>query len=206
MGAVPFRLRLPRSRGWSEVIVPELVDYYSAPPHKGSEMPRAQMTTAQILEVLEASPHQLARSTELLTLAQLNAPPHPDEWSINEILAHLRGYADTRGDRRIMTMIREDSPTIRTIHPNKWAEQAGFRELDFHESLKAFAEQRQELLAVLRRLPASEWERFATITGAGVPRRKTIHQSGDALARHERSHLRQIAKLPDAIRLGEHVP
>jgi hypothetical protein len=89
-------------------------------------MARVLMTTGGILDVLERNPVQIAAATQGLSPELLTASAAPGEWSLNEILAHLRGYADTRGDRRIMRMINEDSPTIRTMHPNTWAAQSGF--------------------------------------------------------------------------------
>ncbi|MBX3072251.1 MAG: DinB family protein [Thermomicrobiales bacterium] len=162
-------------------------------------MARVLMTTAEILDVLERNPVHIAVATRSLSPELLTAPAAPGEWSLNEILAHLRGYADTRGDRRIMTMISEDSPTIRTMHPNKWAAQEAFPDCDFRESLDAFTGQRGDLIDLLRRQPESVWTRTATITGAGAPRVKSVHETGDALARHERAHVRHIAKVAEAL-------
>ncbi|MBX3065222.1 MAG: DinB family protein [Anaerolineae bacterium] len=40
---------------------------------------------------------RLATITDGLTPAQLHTPPAADEWSINDVLAHLRSCADVWG-------------------------------------------------------------------------------------------------------------
>lgn len=50
------------------------------------------LTIEQALSLLEAAPPRIATATAGLTQAQLHAKP--DEWSANDVLAHLRSCAD----------------------------------------------------------------------------------------------------------------
>ena len=81
---------------------------------------------------------------------------------------------------------------MRAVNPTTWIESTGYRELEFPSSLKAFTRQRARLLAVLESLSPDRWSRSATVVGAGRPIERTVHDYADRLARHERSHWRQV--------------
>jgi DinB superfamily len=77
------------------------------------------------------------------------------EWSANEVLAHLRSCSDVWGDSMSRILV-EDAPTIRAVNPTTWIESTDYREQDFVRSLRAFAAQRTDLLALLDPLPAAD--------------------------------------------------
>ena len=103
---------------------------------------------AQILTILAVTPPRLAALTEGLTAAQLQAAPSPEEWSANEVLAHLRACADVWGEC-IARVINEDRPTIKALSPRTWIDRTDYRTQDFRPSLHAFTAQRADLLALL---------------------------------------------------------
>ncbi len=70
-----------------------------------------------------------------------------------------------------------------------------YPELEFAPSFRAFAKQRAELLAFLRPLPKAAWSRSAMVTGAGRPRDRTVLEYARWLANHERTHVKQIARI-----------
>ena len=152
------------------------------------------LTIEQVLTLLEATPPRLAALTGGMTPAQLRATPAPDEWSANDVLAHLRACADMWGGY-IMAMLAEDTPTLRAVNPRTWIEQTNYRELDFRPSLRAFTTQRADLLALLKPLPAEGWSRSAIVTGAGKPLTLTVLSYAQRLARHERPHVKQIERI-----------
>ena len=156
------------------------------------------LTIEQVLTLLEATPPRLAALTAGLAPAQLRTAPTPDEWSANEVLAHLRACADVWGGC-IMTMLAEDRPTLRAVNPRTWIEKTDYRELDFRRSLGAFAAQRAELLAILEPLPHESWSRAATVTGAGRVLERTVLDYAQRLARHERPHVKQIERIVNTL-------
>lgn len=159
------------------------------------------LTIEQALTLLEATPPRLAALTDGHAPAQLRTAPGLDEWSANDVLAHLRACADMWG-KYIMTMLAEDTPTLRAVNPRAWIKQTNYRELDFQPSLHAFATQRAELLAVLKPLPAAGWSRSATVTGAGKPLTLTVLSYVQRLALHERPHIKQIERIITALNSG----
>jgi hypothetical protein len=162
-------------------------------------VPNTSLTIEQVLTLLEATPQRIAALTADLESAKLNTSPSRDEWSANEMLAHLRSCADVWGDC-MRVMIAEDAPTLRAINPRTWIKQTDYLELEFQPSLRSFTAQRANLLAVLEVLPHDGWLRTATVTGAGKPLQRTVLFYGQWLARHERTHVKQIERLVKAMR------
>ena len=154
---------------------------------------RPALPSEQLLAVLAAAPSRLGTVTTGLD-QDLLTTSLDGEWSVNEVLAHLRSCCDVWGDciRRILA---EDAPTIRAVNPTTWIDSTDYRQQDFVRSLRVFSAQRADLLAVLEPLPPEAWWRSATVTGAGAPLTKTVLDYADRLARHERTHVKQVEAL-----------
>jgi hypothetical protein len=148
----------------------------------------------QILTLLADQPKTIATLTAGLPEARLHRPPARGEWSVNDVLAHLRSCDDMWG-KYIRTIVAEDRPTIRAMNPTTWIKSTNYPELEFAPSLRAFTKQRAKLLTLLRSLPKAGWARHATVTGAGRPRERTVLEYAHWLADHERSHVKHIARL-----------
>ncbi|HEY8686488.1 MAG TPA: DinB family protein [Chloroflexota bacterium] len=152
------------------------------------------LTIEQVLTQLEEQPETIAVFAAGLSQARLHSPTSEGNWSVNDVLAHLRSCADMWG-KYIETIVAEDRPTFRAMNPTTWIKSTNYPELDFAPSFRAFAKQRAELLALLRPLPKTAWSRSATVTGAGRPRERTVLEYARWLANHERTHLKQIARI-----------
>ena len=157
-------------------------------------MPNRSITIEQVLTLLAEAPPRLEALTAGLAPAQLRAAPSDDQWSANEVLAHLRACADVWGGC-IAAIIAEERPTLRAVNPRTWIIQTDYRELEFRPSLHAFAAQRADLLAVLEPLPPEGWSRAATVTGAGKVLERTVLSYARWLAEHERPHVKQVARI-----------
>jgi DinB superfamily len=157
-------------------------------------VPNKSLTIEQVLTLLRTTPLRLAALTADLSPEELQMRPAPDERSANEVLAHLRACADVWGNC-IVAMIAGDRPTLRAVNPLTWIKQTNYLELDFRPSLRAFATQRADLLAVLSPLPSDAWERSATVTGAGKVLERTVLFYARWLAGHERPRVKQIERI-----------
>lgn len=164
-----------------------------------SHVPDRSLTIERILALLAAAALRLAALTADLTPAHLRAAPAPDEWSANDVLAHLRACADMWG-ACIVATLAEDRPTLRAINPRTWINETDYLQLEFLPSLRAFTTQRAELLAVLAPLPPEGWSRAATVTGAGKPLERTVRFYAEWLASHERPHIKQIERIANTMR------
>jgi hypothetical protein len=161
---------------------------------EGRHVPKGLLTIEQVLTLLAETPPRIAALSAGLAQDQLHGSPTLDEWSANDVLAHLRACADVWGGC-IAVIIAEEGPTLRAVNPRTWIKQTDYLELEFQPSLRAFATQRAELLAILEPLPAEGWARAATVTGAGKVLERTVLFYADWLARHERPHVKQIERI-----------
>ena len=163
-------------------------------------MPSSSPTIEQLLTLLAATPPRIAALTSPLPPAQLQTAPAPDQWSANDVLAHLRSCADMWGDC-IVAIISQDRPTLRAVNPRTWINKTDYREQAFQASLHAFAKQRTELLDVLEPLALEGWARSATVVGAGRPLERTVRFYAQWLAKHERPHVKQIERIVNMVRI-----
>ena len=157
-------------------------------------MARSSLTIEQVLTLLEETPTRIAAATRGLTEAQLQRSPERGEWSVNEVLAHVRACADVRGEP-IRMILHEDHPTFRAVNPLTWIKKTNYLDLEFRPSFRAFAKQRADLLALLRPLPRKSWSRGATVTGAGAVLERTVLFYAQWVAIHERPHVKQVERI-----------
>jgi hypothetical protein len=157
-------------------------------------VPNRSLTIDQVLTQLTETPKRIAALTAGLTPALLRVRPGPDEWSANEVLAHLRACGDVWGDH-IAAILAEDRPTRQGINPRTWIEKTAYRELEFQRSFRSFRTQRAKLLALLESLAPEAWSRTATVMGWGMANERTLESYAEHLARHERPHVKQIERI-----------
>jgi hypothetical protein len=162
-------------------------------------VPDTSLTVEQVLPLLAETPKRLAALTEGLAPERLRTAPGDGEWSANDVLAHLRACADVWGGV-IAAILAEDRPRLKGMDPRRWPKQPDYLASEFRPSLRAFATQRAELLAVLEPLPHEVWARTATVMAWGTPFERTVLSYAQRLARHERPHLKQVARIVDAVR------
>ena len=144
----------------------------------------------KVLQQLRATPKHFATVSKGLEEAQLAAPPAAGEWSVNELLAHLRGAADVQGSW-IARMLAEDTPTIRAVSPRTGMKKGGYATLPFADSLRGFTRDRAALVKTLTAL--DDWARSATFTGTTRGSTPTVFDMARGIAAHEHSHFDQIA-------------
>jgi hypothetical protein len=157
-------------------------------------VPVEPLSTEELLDRLAKTPDHLAVQARALSPNQLRARPSADEWSANEVLAHLRACADVWGSC-IAEILAQPNPVIRAVNPRTWILRTNYLDLEFGESLEVFTRQRAELLARLKPLQPGNWERSATVTGAGRPLVRSVQTSARRMALHEQCHLKQIAAI-----------
>jgi hypothetical protein len=96
-------------------------------------------TIEQVLTLLAATPRRIGELTAGVAPARLRTRPSEDEWSANEVLAHC-ARVPTSVAGAILTILAEDTPTIRAVDPRRWMrEETDYPDLDFRRSLRAFA-------------------------------------------------------------------
>jgi len=157
------------------------------------------LSTDQILSQLRRGPRRIGAMTSGLSPGDLRLRPTPDEWSINDNLAHLRASADVWG-AYMGRIVAEDNPTFTSINPRAHMRNTDYPDLEFAPSFRAFSEQRDALMLMLDALPEAGWTRTANVKVYGEPFEFTVHYYGDKLARHEAVHLPQIASIVSSLK------
>jgi len=152
------------------------------------------MTVQQVLDQLRLTPLRLRELTSRVPAEMLRTSPGLDEWSANDVLGHFRACSDRWGEAATR-IVGEDRPTIRGTNPRTWITKTDYLDLEFAPSLRAFVRQRKALLAILDPLQPDDWQRTGTLVGAGKPVALTAHTYAERLARHERPHVKQIARI-----------
>jgi hypothetical protein len=97
---------------------------------------------------LTATPALIRDLTTGATESVLHSRPTKDDWSANEVLAHLRACADVWGGC-IEALLAEETPTIRAVNPRAWIDKTGYLDQPFDRSLRAFTSQRKRLVKAL---------------------------------------------------------
>ena len=161
-------------------------------------MPNRSLSVEQVLTILAETLPRIAALTAGLIPDQLHDTPHDGEWSVNEVLAHLRACADMWSDG-MMAFITQDRPTIRAVNPRTWIKSTDYPEQKFQSSLRVFTTQRKDLLTVLEPLAPEGWSRAGTVTGAGKPLVRTVLFYAQWMADHERTHTKQIERIVNSM-------
>jgi hypothetical protein len=153
------------------------------------------LTVDEIMAILPETPLRIGALTRGLTTTQLHASAGPDDWSVNDVLAHLRACHDVLGGN-VLRILAEDHPAFKGVNPRAWIRKTDYPEWQFGPAFTAFKKQRRELLAILEPLPPDDWERTATVTGmVGETYERSARYYGDWMAGHERAHWKHIERI-----------
>ena len=124
---------------------------------------------------------------------RLHTPPAQDEWSPNDVLAHMRACCDVWGGN-IEKILASEHATFAGINPRTWIKKTDYPAWEFEAALRAFQDQRAKLLVTLEGLGPAAWERTATVRAYGQTNERSLISYATQLAMHERTHVRQIEK------------
>lgn len=150
-----------------------------------------KMTPKEIekyLDLLAGILDNIALITRDASEEQLHHKATKQDWSVRDILAHLRACSDVWGNS-IEAMLADENPVLPDVHPRHWLKQTNYLDLSFRDSLQAFASQRAKMLPVLRQLSFEDWGRSGVIGG----RKHTVFSQVRRMAKHEAEHITQIA-------------
>lgn len=143
---------------------------------------------AHLLNLAAATSRRLTAVTMGLSEGQLSQSLTSGEWSVLEILNHLRACEEV-WMHSVMAMLAHDTPNLKEIHPREWIKQHNpYTSLSFSNSLRQFVLQREALLIVLKSLSIVDWERGARIDG----KVHTVYSQVRRMVLHEEQHCNDI--------------
>jgi len=144
--------------------------------------------TEDLLPRLSANPLRIAQAVAGRSEVQLQTAPAGGGWSAADVLAHIRASDDILAYRAYAILARENPP-LPSYDDRRWAEVAGYRLLQFHESLHAFSLRRAELVLMLRRASPVDWQRMGVHEVSGPLALFDIIRT---LIEHEEEHCAQL--------------
>jgi hypothetical protein len=115
--------------------------------------------------------------------------PVPGEWSLTEVLCHLRDTDREVNVPRLQRFLTEELPFITAPDTNAWAAGREYHKQDGRRALADFVAARVPLLADLQRLAPADWDRRARHSIFGPT---TLRETVGFMAEHDRLHIRQI--------------
>jgi HAD superfamily hydrolase (TIGR01549 family) len=156
-------------------------------PHK--DLLLDYSSPAAMLAILRATPAALDTFCRHLPLELWKKRPRPDEWSLLEIVCHLRDVDMEVNKPRLQKVLNEKDPFIPGKDTDPWAQERGYIDRNGLEALQHFIIARLEMLDMLEAMKTEEFRRPARHAFFG---RTTLAELVNIIAQHDRLHIRQI--------------
>jgi DinB superfamily len=149
-------------------------------------------------EVLAETPAALRETTAGLTPEQESAPERPGKWSIRQVAQHLAD-SELVGAFRFRMVLAHDAPELPGYDQDLWADRLGYQDVDVATALEQFSYLRRLNLQLLRRAAPEDMKRVMRHAERGD---EPLGQMIKLYAGHDLVHLRQIARIRQAIGVG----
>ena len=120
------------------------------------------------------------------------ARPAEGEWSLVEIVCHLRDVEREVHQARFRAIIEQDNVFLPGVSADEWAPRRGYWQQDGPAALADFLVARDETVRLLAPLPAEMWQRQGRHAFLGGT---TMHELLSLMTRHDQIHWEQIKKL-----------
>jgi len=151
-----------------------------------------QLDVAAIVTSLRANARVLAAQVADVTDAQARWRPHPDKWSILEVVTHLADEEVEDFRTRVELTLRSPEAAWPAIDPPGWAVERRYNEGSLEEALGRFLRERATSVAFLESLSDPDWERAHPHPRWGPIRAGDLLTSWVA---HDHIHVRQLNRL-----------
>jgi HAD superfamily hydrolase (TIGR01549 family) len=142
--------------------------------------------------ILRSTPAVLDGLTRGLLETDWKWRPEEGEWSVTEIICHLRDVDEEVNLPRLKTVIETANPFIAGQDTDPWAESRQYYLQDGKQAFIDFMAARQKAVALLEALAPADWERPARHAIFGPT---TLQELVKIQAAHDRLHQQQVLKL-----------
>jgi hypothetical protein len=148
-------------------------------------------TLSETVDAMRLTPEILSCTIRNLTPEQVRKQPAAGEWSILEVICHLRDIEEISLNR--FRAIRDtDDAVVKGGDANELARLGNYLADDPARALAAFSEKRMAHFAELKALTPEQWERTGRHASLGP---LSILNNSLHAAWHDTNHLAQIARL-----------
>lgn len=142
----------------------------------------------KFLMIMRTTPAVLDGWARSIPAAGWASRPQQGEWSLTEIICHLRDVDQEVNLPRVTRVLQSVNPFIPGEDTDRWAEQRQYRKQDGLSALQHFIEIRLKLVQTLEALQPDEWEKPARHAIFGPT---TLRELVGINAAHDRLHLQQ---------------
>ncbi len=149
-------------------------------------------TPESFLGILLASPASFSGLAANLDSAGWSQVPIPDEWSLTEVICHLRDTEREIHHMQIKLLKEQDEPFIPRPDTNVWASQRSYINEHGPSALKEFTSARIEIISMLKEFSEADWARKARHAIFGPTNFLEII---GFIADHDRLHIQQAWKI-----------
>ncbi len=147
---------------------------------------------ASLLAVLRSTPAAIDSLRRSLPADRWTLRPAPTEWSLTEVLCHLRDVEAEVNLRRVKKVLDETNPFLAGEDTDPWAQERQYIRQDGNHARLAFMSARMELVSMLEGLTPDDWQRTARHAIFGPTR---LIELVSIVAAHDRLHVRQAQAL-----------
>jgi ribosomal protein S18 acetylase RimI-like enzyme len=152
---------------------------------------RALLGQTAAVETMAATPRRLAAAAAAVGPVAIGRAPAQGEWSIADVIGHVRAADAIVSPRIIQLLVRDDPPVI-TFDERAWQRVVARAAVAPLDALDLLGRQRAELVALLRTLAPEEWARSSLHPEHG---RMSVAAIVAMIAAHEDEHCRQAADI-----------
>jgi uncharacterized damage-inducible protein DinB len=145
----------------------------------------------EIIEALRLLPERVSEEVKGLSEEELRFRPGEGQWSLKEVIGHLRDFAEIDHDR-LCRMITQERPLLVGYDQEALVRERNYQEADLQVVLEELASCRRETVQVLTELVDASWTRTGRHQERGT---FSIRQHVEHLVRHEAMHLEHIRAL-----------
>jgi hypothetical protein len=92
---------------------------------------------------------------------EINLPPAPNEWSIHQVVAHVRDTEQHVFLRRTERIINEEHPTVQSFDQEAWNRDHYSPNESFQKIVADFRAARRKLIRLLRATSEKDWKNWA---------------------------------------------
>jgi HAD superfamily hydrolase (TIGR01549 family) len=155
---------------------------------EAAEIQQAFHTPSALIPVVKATPAALDTLAMDLTERQWQDRPAPTEWSLTEVLCHLRDVDREVNIPRIEKIASGNNPFLPGVNSDTWAEERNYRGEDGRSALRGFIEVRTRLVDMLQSLEDTGWRQPARHAIFGPT---TLLELVSFIATHDQTHIQQ---------------
>ncbi len=121
-----------------------------------------------LVDRLEASGKEFVSYLSQLSDEDLRAAPAPNEWTIHQVVAHMRDVEQHAFLVRVQRITKEEHPAVQNFDQDEWWNQSHYSPSEPLKKIIAdFRSSRRKMVALLRKTSDKDWKNWAVHSAYG---------------------------------------